>query len=196
MVLSFCYDIEENAWQRPAQQGDVPPPRYGALTINNDGMVILFGGVEPVQGCQVDQYGYGLVYHDDIRFNDLYSLDMSNLFCERVHVPTCTGMPETRFQNPCRDSFMAALINPSSASPTPPQCCMVLDCTKIKGQKFITTTASSSILREPIAAQSPPQCGRGCEATWPRGITPRSWSRSAEACGRSEALPTCTRRLF
>ena len=41
----FCYDIDQNCWQHPVQRGDLPTPRIGSLTINNDGKIFLFGGM-------------------------------------------------------------------------------------------------------------------------------------------------------
>lgn len=85
----FCYDIDKNSWQWPAQHGDVPSPRISSLTINNDGKVFLFGGVghSPVDPYFPGSEGRIDFYRNkfQIRYNDLYTLDMSNLHWERVH---------------------------------------------------------------------------------------------------------------
>ena len=109
----FCFDIEQNSWQWPAQHGDVPSPRYCALTINNEGKVFLFGGIGHIRG-----ENHGTFLHQRgsrIRFNDLYTLDMSNMLWKRVHGDMAevhgdardkVPKPSTRFHSSSHKSFL------------------------------------------------------------------------------------------
>ena len=68
----FCYNIAENSWEWPPLAGEIPSPRRRHRTIISDDTVFLHGG----NGTE------------NVSYNDLHVLDMTNLRWRKVHGQT------------------------------------------------------------------------------------------------------------
>ena len=65
----FCYNIDDNSWERVCQGGDIPSPRMYPSTIISGKTVFLFGGFD----AQLHA------------LNDLYTMDMDRMIWKKVH---------------------------------------------------------------------------------------------------------------
>ena len=72
----FSYNISANLWKWPNVEGDLPSPRCCPWIIIRDETVFLFGGNEVFQNTT---------------YNDLHTLDMSNMTWRKVHGNLTTG---------------------------------------------------------------------------------------------------------
>ena len=70
--LLYCYNSMNNTWEWPLHGGEVPSPREDMDTIIVDDTVYLFGGNRYFQ-------------IEDMKYNDLYILDMRSMLWKRVH---------------------------------------------------------------------------------------------------------------
>ena len=75
----FCYNVNENSWEWPSQQGDIPSPRMykcnESAVVSGDS-VFLFGGIDTLWMK---------------RCNDLYILDLPRMVWRRVHANISRG---------------------------------------------------------------------------------------------------------
>ena len=77
----LCYDVENNSWEWPEQEGDDPSPGHNYLAIISEDSVFLFGE-------KTSHHGGKSPMMARTSNNDLHILDMLTLRWKRVHDAT------------------------------------------------------------------------------------------------------------